>query len=85
MWVGLQRGHHIHPVQRVQVIEVHHMVVHVLLRDHQVADQVGRVGNLDFQGVFDGADRGERVDSGADATGALGEGPGLARVAARAG
>ena len=46
--VGLQCGHHIHPVQRMQMIEVHHMVVDVLRADHQVADQLRVGGDLVF-------------------------------------
>ena len=40
--IGLQRGDHVHPVERVQVVEVHDVVVHVLRADHQVADEVAR-------------------------------------------
>ncbi len=80
--VGRQRRDHVHPVQRVQVVEVHHVVVHVLRGDHQVADQL-RVGrNLVTQRILDRAHRGDAVHQGADAADALGEGPGVARVAA---
>ena len=41
--VGFERRHDIHPVERMQVIEMHHMVVHELRADHQIADQL-RVG-----------------------------------------
>ena len=55
--VRLERGNHVDPVERMQVIEVHHVVVHVLRGDHQVADQfgVGRnavVGDGAVQRVF---------------------------------
>ena len=58
------------------------VVLHALGRDDQVAQQpsVGRRDGAD--GVFDGADRGDRVHRRADAADALREGPGVARVAA---
>ena len=37
--------------------------------------------NLDAERVFHRADRGQRVDRGADAADALAEGPGVARIA----
>jgi hypothetical protein len=79
--IGLERGHNIHPVQRVQVIKVHDVIVHVLLGDHQVANQVGCLGDANAQRILHGADGSKRVNRGAHAAGALGEGPGLARVA----
>jgi len=80
--IGLEGRHHIHPVQRVQVIEVHQVVVHVQVQLHQVADGVGVLGNLDRQRILDGAHRGQRMGAGAHAADAFGEGPGIARVTA---
>ncbi len=79
---ALSARHHVHPVQRVQVVEVHDVVVHVLRADHQVADEVGVGRDLDVERVLDRADRGDGVHQGADAADALREGPGVARVAA---
>ena len=80
--VGLQGGHHIHPVQRMQVIKVHHVVVHILRPDHQVADQFGVVRDLDLECILHRAHRGDAMHQRADAANALGESPGVARVAA---
>ena len=61
---------------------MHHMVVHELRRDHQVADQL-RVGrHFVFQRVFHRAHRGDAVHQRAHAADALRERPGVARVAA---
>ena len=80
--IGLQRRDHVHPVQRVQVVEVHHMVVHELRRDHQVADQL-RVGrHFVFQRVLHRAHRGDAMHQRAHAADALRERPCVARVAA---
>ena len=79
--VGRQGRDHVHPVQRVQVIEMHHVIVHVLGGDHQVADQLGIWRYLVAQGVFHRADRGNAMHQGADAANTLGESPCIARVA----
>ncbi len=84
--IGLQRRHHVDPVERVQVIEVHHVVVHILRRDHQVADQLrvlrqGVVRNGAMQRVFNRAHRGDSMHQRADAADALGERPGIAGIA----
>ena len=63
------------------MIEMHHVVVHVLRADHQIADQLGVVRNLVFERIFHRAHRGDAVHQGAHAADALGEGPGIARVA----
>ena len=79
--VGVEGGGDVHPVQGVQVVEVHDVVVHVLLGDHQVAQDVGVGRDGDVQRVFHGPDRGESVHGRAHAAGPLGERPGLTRVA----
>ena len=79
--IGVQRADHIHPVQRMQVIEVDHVVLDELNPFDNVAQDAGVVWNGDFQRVFHGAHGGERVDGGADTAGALRDGPGIARVA----
>src|SRR6516225_5813259 len=66
----------------MQVIEVHHMVLGVLRAEHQVANQLGVLGHADAKGVLHGAYTRERVDCGANTAGALGEGPGVAWIAA---
>jgi len=79
--VGLQRTDHVHPVQGMQMVEVHHVIVDVLLGDHQVADDVRRLRNLDIQRVLDGANGGDGMNQRTYTTGALGERPGVPRVA----
>ena len=71
----------VHPVQRVQVVEVDHVVLHVLDAFDQVADdpRVGR--NLDSQSILYASHGGDGMYRRADAADALGEDPGVARVA----
>jgi hypothetical protein len=66
----------------VQVVEVDHVVLHVLRAEHQVADQLGVVGDGDLQRVLDTANAGQCVHRGAHAAGTLGEGPGVTGVPA---
>ena len=79
--VRFQRRHDVHPVQRVQVIEVHDVVVDVLRTDHQVADQFCIFRHFGTDGVLHGAYRRHAVHERADAADALRECPGIARVA----
>jgi hypothetical protein len=79
--IGFQRRDNVHPVQCVQVVEVHHVVVNVLRAYHQVADQLGIGRHRVAQRAFHGADRGNAMHHGAYATDALGQRPGVARVA----
>ena len=72
----------IDPVQGMQVVKVHHVILQVLGAKHQVADHFGIRRNLDPQGVLHGADRGQRMHGGTDTTGPFGKGPGVARVPA---
>ena len=80
--VGLQGIGHVHKVERVQMIEMHHVVMHELHGHDKVADvgSVGRNGLVD--GVFKRAGRGKGVRVGADAAGALGEVLSVAGIAA---
>ena len=80
--IGLEGGGHVHEVEGVQVIEVHHVVMPVLHAEHEIADQRGVRGNLDLHGVFKGAGGRERVRVGTHAAGAAGEELGVARIAA---
>ena len=79
--IGFQCGDHVHPIERVQVIEVNDMIVHVLCRDHEIADELRVVRNVDFQRVLDRPHRGETVHERTHAADALGKGPGIARIA----
>jgi len=79
--VGLERRHHIDPVKRVQVIEMHQMVMHLQRELHDVADRVGVLGDVDLQRVFHRAHRGQCMGAGAHAADALGKGPCIARIA----
>ena len=80
--VGLKGGGHVHEVERVQVIEVHHVVVQVLHAQHEVADERGVAGQLYLHGVFQRAGGRQGMGIGAHAAGAGGEELGVARVAA---
>ena len=73
---------YIDPVERVQVIEVDHMVLHILAGADDVADQVGILWNLDAERIFDGAHRRQRVNRRAHAADPLRPDPGFARIAA---
>src|ERR1700683_269801 len=64
------------------MIEMHDVIVYVLRTDHEIPYELGIGGNGDFQGVFDGAHRGDAVHQRADAADALRESPCIARVAA---
>ena len=61
---------------------MHDVVVHLQRQLHDIADGIGVFRDLDRQRVFDRAHRGQRVGAGADAADPLGEGPGVARIAA---
>ncbi len=80
--IRLERRHHVDPVERVQVIEMHDVIVHELRDDHQIADQLCVGGDVVFQGVLDRAHRGDAVHQRAHAADALRERPGIARIAA---
>ena len=73
--VGFERLYGRNPVERVQVVEVHQVVVDVKGAEHYVPDVVGVFGNLDIQSVFYRPNRCERVDSSADTAYPLGECP----------
>ena len=53
--VGPQRIDRVHPVQRVQVVEVHDVVMDLQVQLHDVADRVGVVGDGDPQRILDRA------------------------------
>ncbi len=66
----------------MQMVEMHDMVVHVLRRDHQVADDLRVRRHRIVQRVLDRADRGDAMHQRADAADALRKHPGVAWVAA---
>ena len=80
--ICLERGGHIHEIQRVQMIEMHHMVMQVLHAQHQIADGRGVSGDFHADGVFKGAGGGKGVGVGAYAAGALREMLRVTRVTA---
>ncbi len=79
--IRLESGEDVDPVQRVQVVEVDHVVLYRLRRDDQVAQQPRVGGRLRADGLLHRAHRADRMDGGADAADPLGEGPGIPRVA----
>ncbi|CAM2154319.1 hypothetical protein PT2222_300024 [Paraburkholderia tropica] len=80
--VRVERAHHVDPVERVQVIEVHEVVVHPQRGLHEIADEIRILGNRDAERVLHRAHRRERVRARADAADALDERPRIARIAA---
>ncbi len=60
---------------------MHDMVVDAVRRDDHVADVLGVERHLQSQRVFNRPHRDDGVHGGADAADALGENPGVARVA----
>ena len=79
--VGVERRHHVDPVERVQVVKVHHVIMDVLRAVHQVADQFGVLRDLVVERIFDRTNRCQAVDQRAYAADTLREGPRVARVA----
>ncbi len=80
--IGLERRYHVHPIQRMQVIEVNHMVLDILRQLHDVADDFRIFRNGDVQCVLHRSHRRQRMHRGAYSANALAERPGIARVAA---
>ena len=80
--IRFEGGDDVDPIQCMQVIEVHHVVLHHLRKEHDVTDDLRIGGDLDVQRVFHGTHRSQRVHSGADAADTFAERPGIARVAA---
>ncbi len=80
--IGGERRDDVHPVEGVQVVEVDHVVLHLLESPDHGADELGVLRHLDPEGVLDGAHRGDGVHRGADAADPLSEDPGVPRVAA---
>ena len=80
--IRLERARHVHPIERVQVVEVDHVILNELHPVNQVANRV-RVGrNLDVERVLDRPAARDRVHDGAHAANALRERPCVARIAA---
>ena len=71
--ISIQGTGDIDPVKSMQVIEVNHVILHVLDAHDQVTDQAGIVRDLDVQGIFHGTDAGHGVHRGADTAEALGK------------
>ena len=70
------------PVQRRQLIEVHDVIVQGVRDQNQIADVLRVERHLQLQRVFHRAHAGHGVHRGAHAAEALGEQPGVARIAA---
>ena len=80
--IGLESVDDVDPVERVQVIEVDDVVLHVLGGHHDVADELSGGRDGDAESALNRTNAGEGVHGGADAADALGNGPGIARIAA---
>jgi len=79
--VGLEGGGDVHPVEGVQVVEVDHMILHILDSNDDISDMFGIGRDLDIERILHGPDRGDGVHRCADTTEALGEVPGITGVA----
>ena len=79
--VCLEAGDNVDPVEGMQLVEMHRMVVHVEHRFHDVAHHFGIGRNTDAERILDGANRAKRVDGGTHAANTAYEHPGIARVA----
>jgi len=79
--IGLESQRDIHPIQRVQVIEVNDVILHHLRAGDQVANQARVFRNFDLERVFDGADTGQSMHHGAHSANPLRPNPGFARIA----
>ena len=77
----LERADDVDPVERVQMVEMDHVVLHVLRRHDEIAQQPGVRRRYRADGFLDGANRGDGVNRGAHAADALGKCPGVARIA----
>ena len=77
--IGFERGNDVHPVQRREMVEMDQVILHGVLRDHEVAHQLRVDWHFDFERVLDGADGADGVDGGADAAEPLRVGPGVLR------
>ena len=79
--VCLEAGNNVDPVEGMQLVEMHRMVVHVEHRFHDVAHHFGIGRNTDAERILNGANRAKRVDGGTHAANTAYEHPGIARVA----
>ena len=79
--ISFERGHDVHPVQGREMVEVHEVILHGMLGDHDVAHQLRIDRHFDFEGVLDRANGTDRVDGGADPAEPLRKGPGVLGIA----
>ncbi|MNF76765.1 hypothetical protein D3C84_588910 [compost metagenome] len=80
--IGLQRCRDVHPVQRRELVEVDYVIVDVVGRDDEVADELCVDRHLGADGILHRPHRGDGVDRGADPADALHYHPGVARIVA---
>ena len=79
--IGFERRHNVHPVQRMQVIKVNHMILDILRQRHDVADDLRVFRNGDADGILYRPHRGQRVHRSTHAADALAECPSVAGIA----
>ncbi len=82
LWIGGKRGDYIHPVERMQVVEMVDMVMHLQRELHDVADDIGVFRDGDAKAFSTARTDVSAMGAGADAADPLGEGPSIARIAA---
>ncbi|MNH79138.1 hypothetical protein D3C73_314560 [compost metagenome] len=82
MRIGLKGRRDVHPVQRRELVEVDYVIVDVVGRDDEVADELGIDRHLGADGVFHCPHRSDGMNGGADPADALHYHPSIARVVA---
>ena len=65
--ICLESGNHVDPIERMQMVEMHDVVMHILRGNHQIADELRILRDHIAECVFDSPDRGDAVDDRADA------------------
>ena len=79
--ISLQRSGDIDPVECVQMVEVHDMVLDVLAGRNNIADEAGIVRDFDSKRVLNSADRSQGMYHGADRADPLRPEPDFSRIA----
>ena len=80
--IGGGGRNHVHPVQPRQMVQMHQVIMVHEAELHEVADDIGVIGDVNAEGVFNGLHGRQGMGARAHAADALGKGPGVTRVAA---
>ena len=80
--IRIQSRDDIHPVERMQVVEMNDVILHILDGFNNIAHHARIGGNFNPEGIFDSSHGAECVYSRSNTADALGKGPGVSWVAA---